>query len=173
MQTRIEHAAGPRLALDQAQALDKRLRLRPMRESDLRTVTTLERMGYRHPWPRWWFRRLLRGEYSCWVTDDDLSVVGYGIVHTRPEWRWAHIMNVCVAPNLRRRGIGARIMRHLMEVARHEGAVGAWLEVRPNNSEALRLYRRLGFRRIGRRRHYYRDRWGRTDATVMVYRHAG
>jgi len=171
MQTSIVQSASREVALDQPPRADKRVRLRAMRESDLGTVTVLERMGYRHPWPRWWFRRLLRGDYSCWVADDGLGIVGYGIMHARPEWKWAHIMNDCVAPNLRRHGIGARIMRHLMEMARHQSRVGAWLEVRPNNAEALRLYRRLGFRIVGRRRHYYRDRWGRTDATVMVYRH--
>lgn len=173
MQTSIDQGTARRIELDQPQRADKRVRLRLMRESDLGTVVALERKGYRHPWPRWWFRRLLRGEYSCWVADDGFGVVGYGIVNARKEWTWAHIMNVCVAPTLRRRGIGAQIMRHLMELARHQGLAGVWLEVRPNNTDALRLYRRLGFRVVGRRRHYYRDRWGRTDATVMIFRHPG
>lgn len=98
-------------------------------------------------------------------------MVGYGIMQLKSSW--AHIMNVCVAPPARRHGVGTRIMRHLLDLARREHATGAWLEVRPGNVQALQLYRRLGFRAIGRRRHYYRDRWGRTDASVMIRRQAG
>jgi ribosomal-protein-alanine N-acetyltransferase len=44
------------------------------------------------------------------------------------------------------------------------------LEVRPSNETALRLYRKYGFRPIGRRRGYYRADSGREDAMVLALR---
>jgi ribosomal protein S18 acetylase RimI-like enzyme len=56
-------------------------------------------------------------------------------------------------------------MRNLMELARQAGCQIATLEVRPSNLAALKLYERLGFREIGRRKGYYTDT--REDALLM------
>ena len=63
---------------------------------------------------------------------------GYGYVdHATPE------LSVAVLPGLRGRGIGADLLRHLIEEARpHYPALS--LSVSPENP-AVRLYRRLGF----------------------------
>jgi ribosomal-protein-alanine N-acetyltransferase len=43
----------------------------------------------------------------------------------------------------------------------------AFLEVRPSNLAAIRLYQRLGFEQIGIRRGYYQAPDGREDAIVL------
>jgi ribosomal-protein-alanine N-acetyltransferase len=59
-------------------------------------------------------------------------------------------------------------MARLLADARAAGHHALWLEVRPSNGRALRLYRRLGFREVGRRRAYYPAPGGaREDAIVM------
>ena len=47
------------------------------------------------------------------------------------------------------------------------GATLVFLEVRPANVGAIRLYERLGFRQVGVRRGYYQTPAGREDALVM------
>jgi ribosomal-protein-alanine N-acetyltransferase len=43
----------------------------------------------------------------------------------------------------------------------------AFLEVRPSNTAAIRLYQTMGFEPIGVRRGYYQAVGGREDATVL------
>jgi ribosomal-protein-alanine N-acetyltransferase len=56
-------------------------------------------------------------------------------------------------------------MIHLLQTGSERGCRYATLEVRPTNSPALGLYRKLGFRVVGRRRGYYSDTG--EDALVM------
>ncbi len=67
------------------------------------------------------------------------------------------ILQVVVAPNARRRGIGRQLLDHALAMARAAGATTATLEVRSTNVAAQILYARTGFRVDGRRRGYYPD----------------
>ncbi len=79
-------------------------------------------------------------------------------------------MNLCIAAPLRRRGIGSRLLRYLLSRARDSGADRVFLEVRPSNKPALKLYRQAGFQAVGLRKGYYRAAGGSEDAVVLVYR---
>jgi ribosomal-protein-alanine N-acetyltransferase len=79
----------------------------------------------------------------------------------------AHLLNVCVAEGYRCRGIGRRVLNHLLREAAANGARESFLEVRPSNFAAIRLYQSLGFRQIGLRRGYYQAFEGREDAIVL------
>jgi ribosomal-protein-alanine N-acetyltransferase len=68
-----------------------------------------------------------------------------------------HITLVLVDPAHRRRGLGARILRSLLEQGRARGAARATLEVAAGNGPALALYAGFGFVTAGCRRGYYRD----------------
>jgi ribosomal-protein-alanine N-acetyltransferase len=74
-------------------------------------------------------------------------------------------MTVGVDVAYRRQGIGARLVDALLDAARRDGARTVLLEVRASDEGAQRLYRRAGFRPIGRRRHYYQAE--QEDAVVM------
>lgn len=67
----------------------------------------------------------------------------------------AHVMDVAVARRWRRRGLGSWLVRFCLARAGREGALRALLEVRAGNAPARRLYERLGFSEISRRRDYY------------------
>ena len=47
------------------------------------------------------------------------------------------------------------------------GAGEAFLEVRPSNTAAIRLYLSMGFAQVGVRRGYYQAVGGREDAAVL------
>ena len=55
----------------------------------------------------------------------------------------------------------------LLERAGASGVHEAFLEVRPSDLAAIRLYQRLGFEQIGIRRGYYQAPDGREDAIVL------
>jgi ribosomal-protein-alanine N-acetyltransferase len=77
-----------------------------------------------------------------------------------------HIGNIAVAPAVRRRGIGRRILEHCLDDARARGIEIATLEVRVSNDPAIALYEKLGFRPVAMRRGYYSDTG--EDALVMM-----
>ena len=142
------------------------MRLRPMKESDLHGVYALEVASQPLPWPRWFFRRQLRTGASCWVLEQGEHIIGFGIVAFVKDR--AHIMNLCVAPGYRRRGLGRRIMLQLLRAARQHHCQRAWLEVRPTNRAAVLLYRKLGFRQKQVIRAYYPSPSGRNNALCMA-----
>ena len=82
----------------------------------------------------------------------------------------AHLLNLCVAEAYRCRGIGRRLLAHLLLAAGNAGAREAFLEARPSNTSAIRLYQSLGFTQIGMRRGYYQAVDGREDAIVLKRR---
>lgn len=65
------------------------------------------------------------------------------------------LLLLAVVPQYRGRGVGARLLRRVIEDARACGITRLFLEMRDGN-DAEALYRRHGFAPIGRRRHYYR-----------------
>lgn len=68
-----------------------------------------------------------------------------------------HITAVAVDPGHRRQGLGARVLRALLQQAARFGAQHATLEVSAANEAALALYAAAGFRSAGVRRAYYRN----------------
>jgi len=79
----------------------------------------------------------------------------------------AHILNLCVGETYRCRGVGRRLLTSLIERATAAGMGDAFLEVRPSNTAAIRLYLALGFEQVGMRRGYYQAVNGREDAAVL------
>jgi ribosomal-protein-alanine N-acetyltransferase len=65
------------------------------------------------------------------------------------------------------RGLGKRLLRSLIARATAAGMGAAYLEVRPSNTTAIRLYLAMGFAQVGSRRGYYQAPSGREDAAVL------
>lgn len=141
------------------------VRIRPMQDEDVPEVQSIERRAYEFPWSAGIFSDCLRVGYCCWVLDGGATLLGYGIMSVAVEE--SHILNVCVAPEARRRGHARALMGHLLTTGAEHGARIAYLEVRPSNAGALKLYTDLGFRHVGTRRAYYPARNGREDAFVL------
>lgn len=143
-----------------------------MTAADLDVVTALEEASYEFPWTRGIFADCLRVGYRCEVLEDPAgTVLGYCILSVALDE--AHILNLCVAPEHRVRGLGGRILDHLLDAAAKAGARRIYLEVRPSNGAALALYARRGFEKLGLRRDYYRARQGREDAVILARPLAG
>lgn len=136
-----------------------------MTPDDLQAVARLETEVYPFPWTEGIFRDCLRVGYDCQVVAEKERVSGYGVMSTGAGE--AHILNICVSPRLRSRGIGRRLMVYLLKRAREAGMSDAFLEVRPSNLSAIRLYQSMGFVQIGVRRGYYQAANGREDAAVF------
>ena len=141
------------------------VRFRAMLPSDVPGVGAVERAAYPFPWSEGIFRDCLRVGYLCRVAELEGQVVAYGIVAMGAGE--AHLLNVCVAGQLRGRGIGRRMLLLLLERCAQSGVQDVFLEVRPTNPHAIALYQSLGFIEVGRRRAYYQAADGREDALVL------
>jgi ribosomal-protein-alanine N-acetyltransferase len=76
----------------------------------------------------------------------------------------AEIVTLAVIPEMRRRGMAARLLRAAMAEAAKRGATRIFLEVDVANVGAKALYNAAGFVEVGRRRKYYANG---ADAAVM------
>ena len=141
------------------------LGIRPMTETDVASVAALELASYAFPWSEGIFRDCLRVGYVCRVVDVDGDMAGYGIMSIGAGE--AHILNVCIRDEYRCRGLARRMLVYLLERARTAGMSEAFLEVRPSNTAAARLYHSMGFEQVGVRRGYYQSTEGREDAAVL------
>jgi ribosomal-protein-alanine N-acetyltransferase len=101
----------------------------------------------------------------CRVIEAGSDIAGYGIMSMGAGE--AHVLNVCVREEYRGRGLARRVMLYLIDRARNAGMYEAFLEVRPSNTVAARLYESLGFEQVGVRRGYYQASNGREDAAVL------
>jgi len=139
--------------------------IRTMRGSDVADVVGIERGSYQFPWSEGIFRDCLRVGYVCRVVTLSRQVMAYGVMSFGTGE--AHILNLCVAETYRCRGVGRRLLGSLIERATAAGMADAFLEVRPSNTAAIRLYLSLGFEQVGMRRGYYQAANGREDAAVL------
>lgn len=139
------------------------LQIRPMTADDLDGVLALEAASFPDPWSRSLYEHELNdnrlSRYRVVVpveAEASRKVIGHGGWMLFGEE--AHILTIAVRPELRGQGIGRWLLLHLLNEAREASCTGVVLEVRPSNAAALRLYERLGFAVIGRRKRYYPDK---------------
>ena len=140
--------------------------IRPFHEPDLDSIVRLEKECYSHPWPTWLFRGALRTGMSCWAMEADHELIGFGIIQIKNSW--GHLMNICITQRFRGMGLGKKMTLHLLSEARKHHASISWLEVKPTNPVAIKLYKSLGFRKAKMRKNYYPSRRGRLPAIVMA-----
>ena len=141
-------------------------RLRPLVAADLDAVMDIEERAYGFPWTRGIFRDCLRVGYCCWCCENDGLIDGYGVMSVAAGE--SHILNLTVRPESQRQGVGSKLMKHFLQLARRHDADTVMLEVRPSNKRAISLYEKYGFNEIGVRRNYYPADEGREDALILA-----
>jgi [ribosomal protein S18]-alanine N-acetyltransferase len=142
------------------------IQVRGMRVEDLATVSAMENASYEFPWSAGIFSDCVKAGHPCWVLCVDQDIAGYGILSMGAGE--AHVLNLCIGPDFRGRGLGRHLLGRLLDIARWNGAERIFLEVRPSNPLAKTLYESVGFSEIGRRPRYYPAKHGREDAIVMA-----
>ena len=139
--------------------------IRPMSENDVSEVIAVERASYQFPWSEGIFRDCLRVGYVCRVVTVNDAIIGYGVMSVGAGE--AHILNLCIGESYRCRGVGRRLLTYLVDRGATAGMNEAFLEVRPSNTSAIRLYLSVGFEQVSMRRGYYQAVGGREDAAVL------
>lgn len=134
---------------------------------DVAGVATVEQAAFAFPWSRGNFEDSIKsGHVGIVLRDGGNAVAGYLIL--MPVVDEMHLLNVTVAPVWQRQGLGRWLLRLAVALTLAHGFGSLLLEVRPSNTGAIALYRRVGFAEIGRRKRYYpAENNTREDAVVM------
>jgi ribosomal-protein-alanine N-acetyltransferase len=111
-------------------------------------------------WVEQQYRELLEGDSGsavrfAWVAEGQGASAVAGFLVARlvaSEWE---LENIVVARGSRGKGIGTQLMQALLGHATQTKSESVFLEVRESNTTARRLYEKLGFQQIGRRKSYY------------------
>ncbi len=141
------------------------MRLREMNPSDLDGVMRIEKGVHAHPWTRGNFTDALNSDSICKVYEDGEQMLGYVVL--MPAVDEMQLLNISIASEHQRKGLGCKLLGKVMEIARGMNMRRMLLEVRSSNAVALGLYCETGFSQIGLRRGYYLADNGREDAIVM------
>ncbi len=130
----------------------------------LDNILEIERVSFPSPWGRQAFENEIMNPLShlC-ALEVDGSVGGYACFWTHNDLM--QVLNIAIRPDKRNQGLGYRLLTEVIEQGKNRGIKNIWLEVRVTNRAARRLYRKLGFEKVGIRRHYYPDT--REDAISM------
>ena len=78
-----------------------------------------------------------------------------GFAEYQPVVDECQLFNIAVLPQWQRQGLGATLLQAVLAEARQRGLQQCVLEVREHNTAARRLYEKLGFAEVGRRKDYY------------------
>lgn len=139
--------------------------IRRLDAADLDRIMEIELAAYPYPWTRGIFADCIRVGYDCWGLQAGMDLIGYSIqTHAAGE---NHLLNLCVAPEGQRQGLGSILLDNAIRRARLQGCSCIFLEVRPSNLAGIGLYRKYGFVCIGERPDYYRSDEGKESAIVM------
>ena len=139
--------------------------IREMKTEDIPGVLLIEKTLQGRQWSSRAFEESLQQNYTFFYVTEakDHSIVGYCCIERLYEE--AELVNIAVHPQLRQTGIGALMLREVIEKEREAGTQSIVLEVRKSNFPAIRMYEKAGFAEIGVRKGFYE--FPTEDAVVM------
>ena len=125
-----------------------------MTVDDISQVAEIERQIFSIPWSEKAFRNSMESDDTIYiVAKENNNVEGYAGMYL--SFEEGNITNVAVNPLSRRKGIGEKIVRDILNRAYEKGVRDVFLEVRETNSVAIALYEKIGFKEEGIRKNFY------------------
>ncbi len=125
-----------------------------MTVDDIAQVAEIERQIFSIPWSEKAFRDSMESDNTIYiVAKENDNVAGYAGMYL--SFEEGNITNVAVNPFSRRKGIGEKIVRDILNRAYEKGVRDVFLEVRETNSVAIALYEKIGFKEEGIRKNFY------------------
>lgn len=138
----------------------------PMTKDDIDGIINIEKLSYgEHHWSKDSFYSELNNNlarYFC-AFDENNVLMGYS-----GSWLVideAHITNISVAPEFRRKYVGEALLTAIIDACYNEMVKYLTLEVRVSNVPAISLYEKYSFKSLGTRKGYYQN--NNEDALIM------
>ena len=143
------------------------IRIRRLKKEDAGILAGIEKEIFgRNAWTENDFKETTAIEYAYYlVAEDEENGHIVGACGYRDMCGEADITNVCIIPEMRRKGIAERMLKSLISYGIEQGVKDFTLEVRSKNTAAIHLYEKLGFVSEGVRPGFYED--PKDDALIM------
>ena len=141
---------------------------REMSLKDTAAVAAIGAHSSQSPWDEKSVLTYFLREDTLFVVEEEpgTGLIGFAaLLMTPPE---SDVLDIVVEESRRGRGIGTKLLDTLCDQALLRGVDTVFLEVRPSNAPARRIYEKLGFEETGIRKNYYTD--PAEDAITMVRR---
>ncbi len=145
-----------------------KLLIRPATPADIPAMMALEKhAAMAAHWSAQEYQTMFAGSGPrcvALIIEEDARIQGFLVARALdPEWE---IENIAVAGPARRRGLGTRLVGEFLNLARRQGALAVFLEVRESNRAARALYEKWAFVENDRRKRYYSN----PEEDAIVYR---
>ena len=137
--------------------------IRKLSKDDINQVAKIEKDNFSNPWKRDQFLRCYKQKlnFSNYVYCESSRVLGYFV--TEYIINEVHLHKVSVKKKFQNNKIGFRLIEHMIQHSKINRKEKVCLEVDSSNISAIRLYKKIGFFEVGRRKKYYESR----DAILM------
>jgi ribosomal-protein-alanine N-acetyltransferase len=142
------------------------IKIKTMTPEDVVQVHKVEEACFSVPWSLENFERIFRYKENYYLTAwDGDAIVGFiGLMAVAGE---GDITNVAVLPSHRKQGIGDRLVKSMIDLAKEKEISKIMLEVRSSNEAAIHLYEKYGFEFLCIRKNYYQK--PTEDANIMCW----
>lgn len=90
---------------------------------------------------------------SYWVAKQDNKIVGFAGIWISVDD--IHLTNIVTKKDKRHQGIANHLLEELINLSMKKQKTSLTLEVNENNSNAIALYEKYNFKKIGLRKNYY------------------
>lgn len=129
--------------------------IRPLIKEDIPSVARLEAVCFSMPFTEKALNELfLNTSWHFFVATENDTVVGYISFYCILDE--TEIVNVCVMPELRGKGIGRALTKCAIDFNKENNGSRVMLEVRKSNTPAIKLYESLGFIPVGVSKNHYK-----------------
>lgn len=124
--------------------------IRNMTKADVPKVAIIEKENFSQPWSEKAFYDELENPFSVTLVADVNGEIA-GFLNVRDVCGEIYINNIAVSENFRRQGLAKALLCKLEK----RNFLFITLEVRKSNFGAIRLYEKLGYKKVGQRKDFY------------------
>ena len=114
----------------------------------------IEQSVFADPWSTQDFRDCVSSDAVFLIAETAEGLAGYVVALDAADE--GEILNLAVAPEGRRHGLGRALVEEVLAALAGRGVEHVYLEVRESNAPARALYAAHDFQEVGRRKEYYR-----------------
>lgn len=131
------------------------MKIRKAKLSDLNRINNLNKKYFKEIRD---FKSLLKNsEDILIVLENDQEIIAFSGIHLNKWNNTARIIDIFVHPDHRRRGLGGKLVKELVALAKKK-KVRTLIAEAPSLNPVLKLYKKNGFRKCGYNDRYYSNR---------------
>ncbi len=136
--------------------------------ADAKILSELHKQCFTENWDENNFRNMLTDNHYFGFIISDVDKINCGFALCKHLFEEIEIITFCVLPKHRRYGFGKLLINEVIKYANTIPNSKIFLEVSKDNIAAINLYQSIGFKKIARRKDYYKTQNGLIDANIMM-----